>query len=413
MMNPADLKPYRKNAKLHDEAQIKNVAESLKKYGFRQPIVVDKDNVIIIGHCRQLAALRLGLEEVPVEVADDLTAKQVKELRLLDNKTNESEWAYDLLAQELKGLDLEGFDIDWGIPELIEPEPEIEEDDYEIDGTAPTRSKPGQVWKLGEHRVMCGSATDARDMAKLMKGRQADLLLTDPPYGVEYEGSTGMTIENDDMRGEEFIRFLTEAFEAADSVMKPGAAFYIWHANSKGYEFMTACHNAGWTLRQVIIWVKNEHVLGRQDYQWKHESCLYGWKEGAGHYFTDSRSEVTTIEDDLEIDLETMKKEDMKALLQKILADSVPTSVIRENKPKKNDLHPTMKPIKLVGRLVKNSTKPGQLVLDSFGGSGSTMMACEQLGRTCYTMDIDPVYVDAMLDRWESYTGEQAELIEE
>ena len=406
---PEEISPYKDNAKEHDDKQIRNVAKSIEKYGWQQPIVLDKDNVIIVGHGRFYAALRLGLEEVPCIRATDLTPEEVNEYRLLDNKLNESEWNKDLLEKCLKGLDMSEFDIDWDLPELIEPEEEAEEDGYEPNPPEEPNTKRGQVWKLGRHRLMCGSSTETQDMEKLMNGQEADLLLTDPPYGVDYEGWTGLKIENDDMQGEEFIRFLTDAFETADQVMKPGAAFYIWHADGKGYEFTTAAHNAGWRIRQVIIWVKNALVLGRQDYQWKHEPALYGWKEGAGHYFTPSRQETTTIEEE-ELDLESMKKEELKDLLERILDQ--PATVIYENKPKRNDVHPTMKPVRLMGKLIQNSTRQGQIVLDSFGGSGSTMIAAEQLGRTCYMMELDPAYCDVILDRYYKFTGIEPELLE-
>lgn len=407
---PEDITPYQDNAKEHDAVQIRNVAKSIEKYGWQQPLVIDKDNVIIVGHGRYYAALRLGIEEIPCLKATDLTEKQVNEYRLLDNKLNESEWNQELLDKCLKGLDFSEFDIDWGIPDIIEPEQEAQEDNYSAEPPEQPISKRGQVWKLGRHRVMCGSSTDSADMAKLMEDETADLLLTDPPYGVDYEGGTGMKIENDDMQGEEFIKFLTDAFETADQVMKPGAAFYIWHADGKGYEFNTAAHNAGWKIRQVVCWVKNSLVIGRQDYQWQHEPALYGWKEGAGHYFTASRKETTAIEEE-ELDLDNMKKEELRDLLERVL--NLPSTVMHENKPARNDVHPTMKPVRLMAKLIQNSTKPGQIVLDSFGGSGSTLMAAEQLGRTCYTMELDPKYVDVIIDRWETFTGEKAELISE
>lgn len=405
------LTPYEKNTRAHSSEDVKKIALSIQKYGMNDPIGIwGEKNIIVEGHGRMMACLRLGIETVPVIRLDHLDDEQRREYAIMHNKTAElSEWNAETLAQELKCLDLSDFDIDWDLPELIEPEEEAQEDGYEPMPPQEPLAKRGQVWQLGRHRLMCGSSTDTADVEKLMNGQQADLLLTDPPYGVEYEGSTGMTIENDDMRGEEFIRFLTDAFEAADAVMKPGAAFYIWHADGKGYEFNNATHNVGWHVRQVIIWVKNALVLGRQDYQWKHEPCLYGWKEGAGHYFTKCRT-LTTTQEDEPIDLDNMKKEDMKALLEKIL--DLPATAIEENKPKKNDVHPTMKPIRLMGKLIQNSTRPGEIVLDSFGGSGSTLIAAEQLNRTCYMMELDPKYVDVIIDRWETLTGEQAELLE-
>lgn len=240
----------------------------------------------------------------------------------------------------------------------------------------------------------------------------ADLLLTDPPYNVDYEGSNGLKIANDNMSNDSFLKFLTDAFICAYENMKLGAAFYIWHADSEGFNFRKACSNAGLKVRQCLIWNKNAMVMGRQDYQWKHEPCLYGWKEGARHYFTDSRKEVTVIEDQ-KPNIKKMKKEEMAKLLEEIFSDKVSTTIINENKPVSNDLHPTMKPIKLMARLIKNSSQKGEIVLDLFGGSGSSMMACEQLDRSCYTMEYDPKYVDVIIDSWEQFTGEKAVLIDE
>lgn len=236
------------------------------------------------------------------------------------------------------------------------------------------------------------------------------MLLTDPPYNVDYTGNTkdALKIMNDSMEDGAFRTFLTDAFASADSSLKPGGAFYIWHADLEGFNFRFAVRNAGWKLRQCLVWVKNSIVLGRQDYQWKHEPCLYGWKEGT-HYFTDDRTQATVIDD--KIDLKKLKKEEMLELLQKIYSDRVPTTVLYEDKPLVNDIHPTMKPIKLMAQLIRNSTEPKQSVLDIFGGSGSTLMACEQLDRVCYTMELDPRYVDCIIDRWEKFTGQKATLL--
>lgn len=242
-----------------------------------------------------------------------------------------------------------------------------------------------------------------------MDGSQADLLLTDPPYGVDYVGGTGMMIENDNLSGDEFLQFLRDAFSAANQVMKPGAAFYIWHAESGGSVFRNACALVGWKIRQCLIWVKNGFVMGRQDYQWKHEPCLYGWKDGAAHYFIKDRTQATVTDDN--IDLRKLKKEEMLQLLQEIFSDKYPTTVIYEDKPLVNDVHPTMKPVRLIGKLVANSSKKNGLVLDSFGGSGSTLIACEQLGRRCYMMELDPKYCDVIIERWETFTGKKAEKI--
>lgn len=375
----SEITPYARNAKKHDKKQIANVAESIKQYGFVQPIVIDRDGVIVIGHCRAMAAKKLGIKEVPCVCVDDLTPEQVNALRLVDNKSNESDWDLDLLADELPELDLSMFDFDWALPE--DPMEQVVEDEApEVDEEAEPVTKPGNIWQLGRHRLMCGDSTSSECVHALVGGAQVDLLLTDPPYGVDYTGKTkdALKIENDAKSDDEFIAFLQSAFEAADSVMKPGAVFYIWHADSKAYVFRMACQMTGWEVRQVLIWVKNAMVMGRQDYQWKHEPCLYGWKSGAGHLWASDRKQTTVLEFD---------------------------------RPTKNKEHPTMKPVALFDYQIKNNTKGGDIVLDLFGGSGTTVVACEQNGRTAYVMEYDPRYCDVIVKRWETLTGEKAVLL--
>ena len=370
-MKVKDLIPYNKNAKKHDKTQIDNVAESIKQFGFAQPLVVDKDNVLIIGHCRLLAAKKLRMREVPVVKMDELTEEQVKKLRLLDNKLNESDWDYDLLADEIGDLDFDGFDVDWGFKELEDAA--VVEDEAPEPPEEPV-SKLGDIYILGNHRVMCGDSTNGNDVEKLMDGEKADLLVTDPPYNVDYKGKAGK-IENDNMSDSNFLEFLDVAFKNANSSLKPGAAFYIWHADSEGYNFRTACILNAWTVRQCLIWKKNSLVLGRQDYQWIHEPCLYGWKDGAGHKWNADRKQSTVLEFD---------------------------------RPTKSDLHPTMKPVNLIAYQIRNSSEQNDKVLDLFGGSGSTLMACEQLNRTCYMMEYDPRFVDVIVQRWENFTHKKA-----
>jgi len=379
IMKPtAELIPYAQNAKVHDKKQVANVANSIKRFGWQQPIVIDDNGVVVIGHCRLMAAKKLKMKEVPVTIASGLTDEEIRELRLADNKTNESDWDFGLLAEDTQDLEFEGFDFDWGLPgEELEPD-EIVEDDYDEELPEEPISKQGDIWQLGRHRLMCGDSTQPDDIDKLMAGEKADLLLTDPPYNVAYEGGTGMTIQNDDMEDAEFRQFLREAFKCADHAMKPGAAFYIWHADSEGYNFRGACHDIGWQVRQCLIWNKNSLVLGRQDYQWKHEPCLYGWKDGASHNWNNDRKQTTVLDFD---------------------------------RPKKNDIHPTMKPIALFEYQIHNSCPDGGIVLDSFAGSGTTIMACEQDGRIAYCMELDPKYVDAIINRWEKFTGEKAVLL--
>lgn len=662
--SPAELIPYRKNAKEHDKKQISNVAKSIKKYGFQQPIVVDKNMVIIVGHCRHLAALKLGLEEVPVVVADNLTDEQVKEFRLVDNKSNESDWIMEFLQEEIPLLPgLDDFEFDWKLLQVEELD--AVEDDYDGELPEVPKSKLGDIYQLGRHRLMCGSSTDPEQVKQLMGGMQADLLLTDPPYGVDYVGKTkdALKIENDSFQGDDFLHFLADAFDAADAVMKPGAVFYIWHADSNGGIFRNACEMVGWQVRQCLVWVKNSMVMGRQDYQWKHEPCqpagtmvwtpdgevpieqlkdgdevisydsvggairgykigykvltahrhyngtLYGicagmketwatdnhqfsvrfnpeaannwctylmrrgdwWRVGVTRLY-DARGfglkhrvdqehadeawviDTFASQNDAQVgeqflaceygipythwETERVVKDDynhrtggqirwlyskfdlnaMRLRAHHLLADFgrsykyplinaetkrdafsrrvtakinacniipglmyVPiakehyegtstfdwalidcvdkkeyddevyslavdkyehyiadgivthnclygwkegaghlwasdrkqTTVLEFDKPARNDIHPTMKPVKLFDYQMKNNTKGGDIVLDLFGGSGTTIIAAEQNGRCGYCMELDPRYVDAIINRWEEFTGQKAELISE
>lgn len=376
-----DLKPYENNPRKNDDA-VKYVAESIKEFGFKVPIVIDKNNVIVAGHTRYKAAKKLKMSEVPCIIADDLTDEQIKAFRLADNKVAEkAEWDFDLLNAELDDiidLDMELFGFEDALQDDAE---EAVEDEFEVELPAEPKSKLGDIYQLGNNRLMCGDSTVLEDVEKLMGGEQADMLLTDPPYNVNYEGKTKdkLKIKNDQMGNDNFRQFLTDAFSNADMVMKPGAVFYIWHADSEGYNFRGgACFDAGWTVRQCPIWNKNSMVMGRQDYQWKHEPCLYGWKEGAGHLWASDRKQTT---------------------------------VINFDKPTRNDMHPTMKPIPLFDYQIKNNTKGGDVVLDLFGGSGTTIMACEQNGRRGYSMEYDPRYVDVIVDRWEKFTGAKAVLL--
>ena len=411
-----EIKPYDNNPRNNTEA-VKQVKKSLRDFGFQNPIIVDKDMVIICGHTRYEAAKELKLESVPVIIADELTEQQVKAFRLVDNKTAEyAEWDYDKLMEEIANI----TDFDMGEYEfnLIE-----EEDDLEkiVEDTPPDPeleeeaiSKPGDIYILGNHRLMCGDSTKEADVEKLMDGAIADLVVTDPPYNVNIENSKGMKIENDDMSSQAFKEFLIAAFTNLNNALKPGGSFYIWFASREHVNFETALNEAGLEVRQELIWNKNSLILGRQDYQWKHEPCLYGWKDGASHYFIDDRTQTTIIEDK-KPDIKKMKKEEMQALLEEIYSDKISTTIINEDRPSVNDLHPTMKPLKLLARLIKNSsqsTKAGNntnnIVLDLFGGSGSTLITCEQLDRKCYMMEYDPHYADVIVKRWEDFTGRKA-----
>lgn len=373
----SQIKPYSANAKKHSDKQIAQVAESIREFGFNQPLVVDKDYEIIVGHGRFEAAKLLGLEEVPALVAENLNEAQIKAYRLADNRLNESDWDMKLVIEELKGLDVEGFDIELTGFErdlLIEKSPK----DDEIPESAPSIAQEGDLWKLGSHRLKVGSATSLEDVEDLMGGVKADMFLTDPPYNVAYEGKTkdALKIKNDEMGDEEFRQFLIDSFACADAVMKPGAVFYIWHADSEGFNFRGACKDVGWPVRQCLIWNKNVHVMGRQDYHWKHEPCLYGWKEGAAHLWN---------------------------------ADRTQSTVLNFDKPSKSEKHPTMKPVELFAYQLTNNTKGEDIVLDLFGGSGTTLIAAEKTGRVCHMMEIDPKYADVIIKRWEEYTNQKAE----
>ena len=374
------IRPYEKNPRRNDEA-VDAVAASIREFGWQQPIVVDKDGVIIAGHTRYKAAKKLKCDTVPVVVADDLTEDQVKAYRLADNKTGElAEWDTALLGEELAELadfDMSQFGFDTILQEEVR---EAEEDDYEVNPPEEPKAKPGDIYQLGRHRLMCGDSTDAESVYQLCQDGQVDLLLTDPPYGVDYTGKTkdALKIKNDASSDESLRDMLADAFAAADSVMKPGAVFYIWHADSKALVFRIACQMAGWEVRQVLIWAKNTMVMGRQDYQWKHEPCLYGWKDGAGHLWASDRKQTT---------------------------------ILNFDRPTKNKEHPTMKPVKLFDYQIQNNTKGGDIVLDLFGGSGTTIVACEQNGRCARVMELDPRYVDVIIDRWEKLTGEKAVLL--
>ena len=404
----SDLLEYKNNAKEHPQWQIDQIVEFIEKFGFNDPIAIDENNTIIEGHGRLYALQEMGADEVECIRLSHLGENEKKAYILAHNKlTMNTEFDADLLAQELgeiEGIDMSSFGF------LLDPLIEVVEDDFDeeevIEQQEPI-AKLGDVYQLGEHFLMCGDSTDFIDVKKLCGEALMDLLVTDPPYNVAYVGGTedALTIVNDNMDDAKFREFLKDAFACADGVMRPGAAFYIWHADSEGFNFRGACRDIGWTVRQCLVWNKNQMVLGRQDYQWKHEPCLYGWKDGAAHYFVDDRNLLTVLEEESEL-----KKMSKAELINYILEiqEQTATTVINEVKPSRNGLHPTMKPLRLIERLVRNSSKKGENVLDLFNGSGSTLVVCEQLGRRYYGMELDPRYVDATIERWEEFTGKKA-----
>lgn len=413
LINIDEIIPYENNAKLHPEEQIEQIKKSILEFGNNDPIAIDKNNVIIEGHGRLLALKELGYKEVEVIKLGHLTEEQRKAYTLIHNKlTMNTDFDIEILESELAAIniiDMSDFDFDLD----IEMEVSTIEDDYDVEEKLEQieepKSKIGDIYQLGEHRLMCGDSTQKKDVVQLMNNQVADMLLTDPPYNVNISNSDGMTIENDNMSNENFKQFLNAAFENASAALKKGGAFYIWHGDSETVNFRNACEDNELSVRQCLIWVKNGFNFGRQDYKWKHEPCLYGWKDGASHYFIDEYNNPTVIEDNLNIDL--LKKEELKKLVEDLLSDKVPTTIIHEDKPLKNDKHPTMKPINLLSFQIKNSSKKEEIVLDLFGGSGSTLICAEQLNRKCYMMEYDPKYVDVIIDRWETLTGQKAVLI--
>ena len=404
------LRPYEKNAKKHPQEQIDLICRSINEYGFLNPCLIDKDYNVIAGHGRIMAAKQMGMDKVPCLFVEGLSEEQYRAYVLADNKLTElGEWDQEILAQELQDLADAGFDIDltgFTMDDAILDLEPIDDNGIGAEIDEFLKSEPitekGDIWQLGNHRLMVGDSTSIDDVQKLVGGADMDLLETDPPYNVAISNSNGDTIANDDMPTEQFVDFLYNAFVSAYSVMRKGAAFYIWHADSNGLYFRQAAENAQLPIRKNLIWVKNHFSLGRQDYQWMHEPCLYGWKEGKGHYFSEKRNIPSVISS---LDIDNLSREDLVSLLRDIRDES---TVMFEDMPAVDSLHPTMKPIRLIEKQIKNSSKPGENVLDLFGGSGTTLLACEHLGRNCYTMEYDPKYADVIIQRWEEETGKKA-----
>jgi site-specific DNA-methyltransferase (adenine-specific) len=380
------LIPYARNSRTHSDAQVAQIAASIKEFGFTNPVLIDGGGGIIAGHGRVLAARKLGLTDVPCIRLDHLTDAQKRAYVISDNRLAlNAGWDMEMLKVEFAdlqelGFDLEltGFDLD-EINELLAPvgtEGLTDPDDAPPLPENP-RTVPGDIWVMGKHRLLCGDSTSVSDLEKLTDGQLVDMWLTDPPYNVAYEGKTkdALKIKNDEMGDDQFRQFLRDAYTAADTVMKPGAVFYIWHADSEGYNFRGAAQDAGWKVRQCLIWKKSSMVMGRQDYHWKHEPCLYGWKEGAGHLWA---------------------------------ADRKQTTILEFEKPSRNGEHPTMKPVALFEYQLLNNTKGGDQVLDSFGGSGTTLIAAEKNGRVARLMELDPKYCDVIVKRWQDFTGKIA-----
>jgi DNA modification methylase len=415
--NRAQIEGLPANPRVIRDGNFKKLKQSItERPGFLalREILVFKHGgkyVIIGGNMRYRACKELGYTEVPCKVIPEgTTLEELRAYCLIDNSSY-GEWDMEALANEWDAALLEACAID--IPDVETPsEDEVENvDEDNADPTPPTAPKtlPGDIYQLGDHRLVCGDSTDPRVLETLMKGETADVWITDQPYNVDYKGKAGK-IQNDNMAETAFLDFLTKAFTTARDVLKPGGAFYIWHADGHGLTFRQAVDNAGLLLKQNLIWVKNSLVLGRQDYQWMHEPCLYGWRDGAAHYFTPSMT-LSTVMEQGELDIDAMTKDELKTALKNILQGDVQTTVIREDKPLRSELHPTMKPVRLIARQIVNSTRRGEIVLDTFGGSGTTLIASEQLARRCRMTELDPGYADVIVRRWEDLTHQQAVLV--
>lgn len=411
----------------------RSIEEDPEMLGLREILLYryDGKNIIIGGNMRYQALKELGYSEAIVKfLPTNTSADKLRAIVIKDN-SGFGEWNWDDLANIWDAEDL----VKWGVdvPEMdaVKIEEEAEEDGFSVDEHLPAKAKArtGDIYALGKHRLICADSTDAEAVDLLVGDSKVDLLLTDPPYNVDYSSKNEALnawekkhpgkhkanriqkdIANDKVEDSQFQEFLIAAFSNANRHLKQGGAFYIWHAGTEGLNFKIAVKSVGWDLKQILIWNKNNMVLGRQDYQWKHEPCLYGWKPGAGHYFIERR-DLLTVYEDKDLDIDALTKAELKDLLKKMLQGNTPTTVIDEDKPLRSADHPTMKPLKLMGRLIRNSTRPGEVVLDLFGGSGSTLMAAEQLGRVCYMVELDPCYIDVIIKRWEEYTGEKAQYL--
>ena len=425
------LKPYSNNPRNNARA-IEPVKESILKFGFKVPLVIDKNNVIVCGHTRFYASKEIGLETVPCIIADDLTDEQINAFRLVDNRTSEfAEWNFDKLAEELSELsdfDLNSFGFDdlmAGLAELYPKNEEVIEDNYEEEIPVEAKTKLGDLYRLGRHYLLCGDATNRKDVEKLINGHEMDLCITDPPYNVSYEEKnkhldklrkgaerSNNQIKNDKQSNADFYNFLFKFYQEMLFSLKKGGAYYIFHPQAEEINFRMALIKAGGSVRQQLIWVKNHFVLGFNDYHYKHEPILYGWKDGAAHYFTKQRGKTNIIEQD-KIDINKLKKEELQSLLKQFInEEEEKTSVLNFDKPRGSKLHPTMKPVKLFVELIENSSLPNNNIIDFFGGSGTSLIACEQLNRNAFIMELDPAYCDVIIDRYENFTGKEAEKIE-
>lgn len=383
LVSISKLVPYVNNARTHSPEQINKLRSSLREFGFINPVIIDKDYGIIAGHGRVIAAKEEGIDEVPCVFVDYLTEAQKKAYILADNRLAlDSDWDEELLKLEIESLQAEDFDVSFtGFDEkeladlFKDKETEVKDDDYDLNAALEKASfvEKGDVWVVGRHRLVCGDATNPDDVSKLMDGKRANLVLTDPPYGVSFKSSSGLTIQNDSMKNEEAYDFLYKAFANMANHLEPGGAAYVFHADTEGLNFRQAFIAAGFHLAGCCIWVKDSLVLGRSDYQWQHEPVLYGFLQNGKHAWYSDRKQTT---------------------------------IWNFKKPKRNENHPTSKPLDLLSYPIGNSSQENGIVVDTFGGSGSTLMACEQAKRICYTMELDEKYASVILRRYVDDTGD-------
>lgn len=374
------LVPYINNARTHSPEQITKLRSSLREFGFVNPVIIDRDYGIIAGHGRVMAAKEEGIEEVPCVFVDYLTEAQKKAYIIADNRfAQDAGWDEELLRIEIEAL--QGMDFDVGLTGFNDDEiadlfagddkSEAEDDDFDLSAALEKASfvQRGDIWTVGRHRLMCGDATSAEDVAALMDGKKANLIVTDPPYNVAFESSDGLSIKNDKMANDKFYEFLLSAFQNMAANLEKGGAAYVFHADTEGLNFRKAFVDAGFHLAGCCIWVKNSLVLGRSDYQWQHEPVLYGFLQNGKHYWSKN-------------------------------AGRKQTTIWNFDKPKKNKNHPTSKPLDLLAYPIGNSSQENAIVIDTFGGSGSTLMACEQTNRICHTMELDDKYASVILRRF-------------
>lgn len=424
------LTKFDRNPRTHDGQQVSKIAASIVEFGFTNPILVDGEGVIIAGHGRLAAATALKMTEVPVVILDHLTESQRIALVIADNRLAlDAGWDDDLLGELLAELDADGFDLELTgftedeLEDLLPDEDETagpagNDDDNVPEPEIEPTSREGDVWRLGSHRVMCGDSTSELAVATLTNGEPVDCVWMDPPYNVNYEGTAGK-IANDNMSAQAFGSFLKEVYRCAFTAMRPGAPIYVAHADTEGESFRREFREAGFHLSGCLVWRKNSLVLGRSDYHWQHEPILYGWKPGAAHSWYGNRDK-TTIQEFEDLPVQNIGKDEWQigngetAVVVRgkdVTLQLVKTSVFLEEKPKSNDLHPTMKPVALIERQLENSTTRGDYVLDLFGGSGSTLIAAEQTGRKAFLMELDPLYCDVIVERFEKFTGKKVERI--